>query len=550
VFKRNWKINADEFVATWSLGLFTQQYQALAALKSKSSRRHGRRKVARSRLLPPEPWWQQKTSPTCTSADRLFEVPFIAWPLAPSYLLDIGSGEVGAYVYEADLLNGRFKATRHTKIQDSFYEGFVAKDRVEDFASNLVQAFGIEPGLGRRHEVIAGGTTGLHREILVSDQEKRDQIFNFIGRVEEAMSKQLGRTTVIRIFVPSGELEAQFELRGVEWLIGQASVDVKVGALERWMVDKAFDLLLTADHSLANFPEVDQASSVEVEWVDARLKALGIHQAEVHAALHRADSDANRILDHAEFSGAVDRESALQAMVRQCCFCGTISAGGGSSQLTITGCVRNGMAQMFSMPIGNRVPIVGRMFSTPVTLEERGDWVERIRDGLRSSQFPKRVQGLFVGISAMYHAAKVAGVTERLVTKREAMKAFADALARLDANADHRSIANLILVQEIIRWVFDDDHSCMLFKRNWRANGTEYVASWTLGWYVTQFQGDAEVRERSSCNMQRIARGVRVRSQLRKVSGARLRPEMPAMDRAISSPAVLQKGSSPTAAAS
>jgi hypothetical protein len=363
------------------------------------------------------------------------------------------------------------------------------------------------------------------------------------------MSKQLGRTTVIRIFVPSGELEAQFELRGVEWLIGQANVDVKVGALERWMVDKAFDLLLAADKAdkadnlSANFPEVDQASNVEVELVDARLRALGIHEAEVHAALRRAESNANRILDHAEFSRAVDRECALQAMVRRCCFCGTISAGGGSSQLTLTGCVRNTMDQMFSMPIGNRVPIVGRLFSTPVTWEERGDWVERIRDGLRSSQFPKGVQGLFVGISAMYHAAKVAGVTERLVTKREAMKAFADSLARLDANADHRSIANLTLVQEIIRWVFDDDHSCMLFKRNWHANGTEYVASWTLGWYVMQFEGDAEVRERSSCNIQRISRGMRVRSQLKKLSESRLEPEQPGVtDRAISGPARMQTG--------
>jgi len=553
VFKRNWKINADEFVATWSLGLFIQQYQALSTFESTSSRRSGRWKMARSRVLPPGPWWQQSTSPSCISADRLFEMPFIAWPLAPSYLLDIGSGEVGAYVYEADLLNGRVKVTRHTKIQDSFYEGFVVKDRVEDFATSIVQAFGIEPGLGRRHEVIAGGTTGLHREILLSDQEKRDQIFRFIGRVEEAITKQLGRTTVIRIFVPSGELEAQFELRGVEWLIGQASVDVSVGTVERWMIDKAFGLLLTADSSPNNLPDVDQTTSVEVEWVDARLKALGIHEAEVQAALRRADSDANRILDHEEFSLAVNAECALQAMVRRCCFSGTISAGGGSSQLTLTGCVRNGMAQMFSMPIGNRVPIVGRLFSTPATWEERADWVERIREGLRSSQFPKGVQGLFVGISAMYHAAKVAGVIERIVTKREAMKAFADALAQLDANADHRSIANLTLAQEIIRWVFDDDYSCMLFKRNWHANGTEYVASWTLGWYVTQFEGDAEVRERSSCNIQRISRGMRVRSQLRKFSGARLEPDMPAQPRAVratSGPAALQTGPSLTAAAS
>merc|ERR1712066_776004 len=105
---------------------------------------------------------------------------------------------------------------------------------------------------------------------------------------------------------------------------------------------------------------------------------------------------------------------------------------------------------------------------------QRSEWVERIRNGLRNSRFPQGVEGLFVGISAMYHAAKVAGITDRIVPKREAMRAFADAVAQLDAS-DHRSVANLTLVKEIIGWVFDDERSCLLFKRNWVAGGTSYV---------------------------------------------------------------------------
>jgi len=514
LFKRRWVVGEEELAATWTLGLFTQQHRALVAEQAPHRRKQWR--VNKERVLSASASLSTGSLRNSVGADnRLFEVPFVAWPLVPSYLLDIGSGELGVYVYEADLVRGLVKTTRQTKIQDPFYENFVVKNRVEDFAKLVVREFGIEPGPGPRHEVIAGGTTGLHREMLLSDPEKRDEIFKFIGKVEEELTLKLGRQTVMRIFVPSGELEAQFELRGVEWLIGQANIDVQVDVVDGWMVEKAFGYLTAADGGVSSDGVPSQATGVEIECMRARLKSLGIHEGEAHAALHRADANQSKTVDYGEFAAAVQEERTLQALVRRCCFCGTISAGGGSSQLTLTGCVRNSVAQMFSMPIGNRLPVVQRLFSTPVTWEERGDWVERIRDALRSGHFPQGVEGLFVGISAMYHAAKVAGITERIVPKREAMKAFADSLAKLDAS-DHRNIANLTLVQEIIRWVFDDDRTSFLFKRNWNANGTSYVAGWTLGWYVMQFEGDADVREKSVCDIQRISRGACVRQKLRR----------------------------------
>jgi len=454
------------------------------------------------------------------STDKLFEVPFVAWPLVPSFLLDIGSGEVGLYIYQADLAKGYVKSARNKKVQEPFYEAFVLKDRVDDFSAVLRREFQINRDSGNRREVIAGGTTGLHRDMLLSDQDKRDGIFRFIERVEQRMSDELGRQVIIRIFVPSGELEAQFELRAVEWLIGQANIDVEVQLLENWMVEKAFLLLLAVDGDpQSGLPAED--TGVEMHCIRAKLKAIGVREGEAHAALHRADADGSKTLEMGEFAAAVQREASLQAVVRRCCFCGTISAGGGSSQLTLTGCVRTGMAQMFSMPIGNRVPVVQRMFSSPVTWEERCDWVELIRDALRANQFPQRVEGLYVGISAMYHAAKAAKITERIIPKQEAMKAIADALAKLDAS-DCRSIANLTLAQEIIRWVFDDERSCLLFKRDWCFDGNSYVAGWTLGWYVTQFEGDSEVRERSVCNIQRVHRGARDRRRVRAQRAASL----------------------------
>merc|ERR1712139_421351 len=109
---------------------------------------------------------------------------------------------------------------------------------------------------------------------------------------------------------------------------------------------------------------------------------------------------------------------------------------------------RGSMAQLFSMNVGNRVPIVEKLFSAEVTWEERSEWVERIRMGLRGNNFPRRVRGLFIGISAMYHAVKAAGCADRIISKGEVVTALAEKLKTLNLS-DHRSVANLTLVKEV-----------------------------------------------------------------------------------------------------
>jgi len=255
-------------------------------------------------------------------------------------------------------------------------------------------------------------------------------------------------------------------------------------------------------------------SGIGVHIAKDQLRALGVGEDEVMTALKRADSNGDEALDYEEFVAAAASEPTFQALVRRCAFAGTISAGGGSSQLTLTSCVRNSLPQLFSMPVGNRVPIVQRLFSEEVTWQQRSDWIERIRSGLRASQFPRGLSGFYVAISAMYHAAKASGINDRLVTKSEAIAAFASLLAKLDAK-DHRSIANVTLVKEIITWVFDDETSVLLFKRNWSTAGsTTYVAGWTLGMYCTQFEMDEDCRERSACIIQKHIRGTSVRNAM------------------------------------
>jgi len=167
------------------------------------------------------------------------------------------------------------------------------------------------------------------------------------------------------------------------------------------------------------------------------------------------------------------------------------------------------------MPLGNRVPIVQKLFSEIVTWEERSDWVERIRGSLYANRFPTSVCGLYVGISAMYHAAKFAGISDRIVTKQEAVAALASALSKVNAS-DHRTIANLTLVKTVIDWVFEDNKSCLLFKRNWSSEGNTFVAGWVLGWYVSQFEDYTASATHAVCSIQRVARGWKTRNGLKK----------------------------------
>jgi len=492
VFKRKWHIQGMEYVATWTLGLFTHQHGMVKRKIRKAW------KVASSRLLSPVTTAVKlgTLGPRHLFADKMFEVPFVAWAMLPSYLLDIGSGEVGVYVYRGELATGIIRAEKGTKISGAFYDTWVAKGLVTDFASKLIGEFGLSDGGLSQFEVVAGGTTGIHRDMLLCDQQKRDEIFNFISEVEKEIEKKLGKHMTVRIFVPSGELEAQFELRSVEWLIGLTSIDIPTEGIQSWMVEEAFT-------DIAALEGQDCVGEVACEDAQARLQAKGVPEDTLTKVFQNRAR--RSVITFSEFETAVYNEATLQAMVRKHCFKGSISAGGGSSQLALCGAVRNSIVQLYSMPIGNRVPIVEKLFSTPVTWAERSDWVERIRGSLQSTDFPQGVCGMFVGISAMYHAAKKVGIADCIVTKQEVMLAFAEYLATMDSN-DHRVVANLTLVKEIIGWVFADSGASFLFKRNWVSGEETYIAGWTLGWYVSQFEGDAGLRERSALYIQRIFR--------------------------------------------
>lgn len=173
----------------------------------------------------------------------------------------------------------------------------------------------------------------------------------------------------------------------------------------------------------------------------------------------------------------------LQMYLQIEAFAGTISAGGGSCQLSMVS-NRSQELQLFSVPVGNRVPAVEGFFSQHVKPHERQHWQRRVQAELQKANFPKGLRGLYIGISAAFYAANVAEAADELINTAGILACLDERLTTLKDD-DHRSISNLILIRELISWVFDPQ-ACFVFKRIWQADGEKLVASWTLGFYLRQ----------------------------------------------------------------
>eukprot|EP00746_Dinoflagellata_sp_MGD_P138745 gnl/MRDRNA2_/MRDRNA2_72331_c0_seq1.p1 gnl/MRDRNA2_/MRDRNA2_72331_c0~~gnl/MRDRNA2_/MRDRNA2_72331_c0_seq1.p1 ORF type:complete len:1019 (+),score=221.89 gnl/MRDRNA2_/MRDRNA2_72331_c0_seq1:70-3126(+) len=495
LFKRNWQCGDTKYSATWTFGCFTEQ------LTEKLSERNFKRQLTPNPFHAAKALVASQRLSACKTAslnsellsnrppDDIFEVPFVAWPGHPSVLLDFGSGEIGFYCYWVDIPVGQVATAASSKCGKPLYEYFVANGKVDEFCDEFIQRLDLvlndekkQYGDSSDLLLVAGGATGLHREMFLTAPHRRLQTVQFLSDVEGALHVRLQRSFKFQLFIPSGELEAQFELRATAWLVQQARVDVCNAplGLQEYFLREAFNELAGSDGLLT----LSEAESLLLD--------VGVQKGEIQRAFELADVDLSGSLDFEEFHKRIDESDEVFARVLDNAqFQGTLSAGGGSSQLAMIAAIQAAHSmQLFSASVGNRVPLVEGMFSKFVTEDERVMWVERIHDKFKASSFPKGIHGLFVGISATYHAAKKAGIADRIIGKGEAVMALAKALNELGPN-DSRDIANLILVKELLEWAFDEGAS-FLFKRNWHIGGHQYTASWTLGWYISQFEENLE----------------------------------------------------------
>eukprot|EP00927_Polykrikos_kofoidii_P073434 TRINITY_DN69474_c0_g1_i1.p1 TRINITY_DN69474_c0_g1~~TRINITY_DN69474_c0_g1_i1.p1 ORF type:complete len:572 (-),score=96.44 TRINITY_DN69474_c0_g1_i1:153-1868(-) len=336
---------------------------------------------------------------------ELFDVPTPP-RTTPLRMLDLGSGEVGFYSYGTETTDSSAKQIGD-KLKGGFLADWVVPQKSKEFAEELIRRYESDGSLSRNGDLVfLAGATGVNREALQAKRSEREAAYAFAADVERHLAERLGNQVACRmhIFVPSGPLEAQYELSAVEWLLVQSGLEREVG--------------------------------------------LAVMES----------------------------------------FAGTISAGGGSSQVSVKGSVRGDPPLLFSVPLGNKKPNSDNSFSTPPTDGEITKWTERVKEGLRQESFPRDMRGLFVGITATFYAAKEAKCADRVLSKAEALASLRARLVECrgpgcDPAAAARSCANLSLVMALLDWVLHAE-SRILFRRNWDVSGEKSAATWTLGMYA------------------------------------------------------------------
>jgi hypothetical protein len=126
----------------------------------------------------------------------------------------------------------------------------------------------------------------------------------------------------------------------------------------------------------------------------------------------------------------------------------------------------------------------------PVSRELLEEWRELVLCCAEEVDVPRGQRGLFVGITAFFYAAKLAGCEDRILEKAD----FIDALEfkkeeLLENGGTGRDLANLTLVAALVGHVLHSKAK-IVCKRNWlcseseRAEPMKVVATWTLGFFL------------------------------------------------------------------
>jgi len=277
--------------------------------------------------------------------------------------------------------------------------------------------------------------------------------------------------------------------------------------------------------------------------------ARGVHQLDTVVVDVAALSDTFRKSPH-----------LMRALVKSRLFNGTLSAGGGSCQITVKpdqndeqrrrrSPTSSRSSDHVSIQLGNKTPMNGDspLFARDVPMSETllELWRGQIREEIRSMDLPpkmnKGLRGVYIGISAVYYAAKTAKCHERLLPKVEFLAHLDNCLKNMlesqtppvDCDGhqehqlyDHREFANLVLVHEIVSSVLAES-AWVVCKREWKAQPAglevagshgdaecvhrgpdlpskigaasdmlpsplklpEYVATWSLGFYLSRLEG-------------------------------------------------------------
>ncbi|CAE8678915.1 unnamed protein product [Polarella glacialis] len=143
-----------------------------------------------------------------------------------------------------------------------------------------------------------------------------------------------------------------------------------------------------------------------------------------------------------------------------------------------------------------------------------------------SGEWPSGLRGIFICISSMFYAAKECGIHERLIRKQHALSALSSAIEdalkegsdQPPGSADPKTlqfhqqkVANLSMAHSMVSRVLHDD-AWLYFRRTWQTPTSSFVATWSLGVFLSGKRRDGKQATTGSFT--------RVRSRLDKASSS------------------------------
>jgi len=232
------------------------------------------------------------------------------------------------------------------------------------------------------------------------------------------------------------------------------------------------------------------------------------------AALSSASSPGGNFADSSAISEVIRASPQLmRALVKTRLFNGTLSAGGGSCQITVKpdheervqnsnsrrASISQGQSQkqvmrtseFHSVKLGNKSPSTTGTLgyamwpsSEPMSQNLIDLWRGHINTVLDGMDFPPKLQGnlrgVYIGISSVFYAASAAGCAEALLPKaaflgcldRKLHEMLAKPPKPAEKNGEmvynHLTFSNLVLVHEVVKRVLAET-AWIVAKRKWKA---------------------------------------------------------------------------------
>lgn len=374
--------------------------------------------------------------------------------------------------------------------------------------------------------------TGSNRQMLRDDEEGRRQLDSFIKAVNEKIAAYALECVV---YCPRDTDEAMYELCATEWIVQHGDLDVsqfRLDRAQRTLKGGRGDASVSLQEVLHEYASL--RADLDLRWAYRQARKSTVDEAETGSM--RSSFSQNGGFDGvtcAAFYRQFERNTILmRSLIRSRLFSGVLSAGSGSSQVTLVRADATDGSQVHSIPLGNRTPLVGMKITTgheevlfssqmPQTHQKAREllcgpgpvketrpawsevgavdpkrlqlWKELVSACATEKGFPITKRGLFVGISAVFYAAQEAGCDDRLMEA----SAFLERLEQrrhellLDAGKNHgRPLANLTLVVALVETVLHPS-ALIVCKRQWKVGGdgeddapADFIATWTLGLYL------------------------------------------------------------------